>query len=140
MTSQHVKNKKVRHETKSSGVTVVLYTLWRLLWFITAHTHTENVIYLLYTIKTQMVYWSILGAWKKKHKSADAICVCPFNRSRSTTNKNAHRSHVIVKIEIFRENFDWQVPLSNLRRLRQGLHEKFNILQSNLLFKWRWKL
>ena len=27
MTSQHVKNKKVRHETKSSGVTVVLNTL-----------------------------------------------------------------------------------------------------------------
>ena len=27
MTSQRVKNKKVRHETKSSGMTVVLYTL-----------------------------------------------------------------------------------------------------------------
>ena len=30
-TSQHVQNKNVRHETKSTGVTVVLYTLWRLL-------------------------------------------------------------------------------------------------------------
>ena len=39
MTPQRVKNKKVRHETKSSGVTVVLYTLWRLLWSITVHTH-----------------------------------------------------------------------------------------------------
>ena len=39
MTSQRVKNKKVQHETKSSGVTVVLYTLWRLLWSIAVHTH-----------------------------------------------------------------------------------------------------
>ena len=34
MTSQRVKNKKVQHETKSSGVTVVLYTLWRLLCYL----------------------------------------------------------------------------------------------------------
>ena len=35
MTSQHEKNKKVlRHETKSSGMTVVLYTLLRHLWSI----------------------------------------------------------------------------------------------------------
>ena len=27
------------HKTKSTGVTVVLYTLWRLLWSITVHTH-----------------------------------------------------------------------------------------------------
>ena len=48
------------------------------------YTHTENVIYLFYTIKIQMVYyWMIFGALKKKKKSADviwrgfdAICVC----------------------------------------------------------------
>ena len=39
MTSQPAKNKNVRHETKSSGVTVVLYTLWRVLRSITVHTH-----------------------------------------------------------------------------------------------------
>ena len=52
------------------------------------YTHTrENVIYSFYTIKIQMVYWRILGAWKKKNKSADVIwrgfdaicvCVCPL--------------------------------------------------------------
>ena len=78
----------LRHETKSSGVTVVLYTLWRLLWSITVHTR-KNVIYLFYTIKIQMVYWRIFGAWKKKNKSADviwrgfdAICVCVLQKSR----------------------------------------------------------
>ena len=87
MPSQCVKNKKVRHETKSSDVTVVLYTLWRLLWSITVHTHTwKNVIYLFYKIKIHMVYWRIFGAWR------DLMCVCVW--SRSTTN--AHRSHVIV--------------------------------------------
>ena len=70
---QRVKNKKVRRETKSRGVTVVLYTLWRLLWSITVHTHGKNVIYLFYTIQIQMVYWRIWGAWKKKNKSADVI-------------------------------------------------------------------
>ena len=38
MTSQRVKEKKGRHEMKSSGVTVVLYTLRRLLLSITVHT------------------------------------------------------------------------------------------------------
>ena len=66
----------------------------------------ENVIYLFYTLKIKMVYSFnnlIFGAWKKKITSADVICrgltpsVCvSFNRSRSTTNENAHRSHVIV--------------------------------------------
>ena len=41
MTSQRVKNKKVRHETKLSGVNVILYTLWRLLRSITVHTHRK---------------------------------------------------------------------------------------------------
>ena len=50
------------------------------------YTHTwKNVIYLFYTIKIQMFYWRIFGAWEKKNKSADviwrgfdAICVCPL--------------------------------------------------------------
>ena len=71
---------------KSSGVTVVLYTLWRLWWSIRIHTHTrKNVIYLFYTTKIQMVYGRIFGVWKKINKSSDmiwcrfdAICVCPL--------------------------------------------------------------
>ena len=45
------------------------------------YTHTrKKVIYLFYTVKIQMVYWRILGAWKKKNKSADvdltpSVCV-----------------------------------------------------------------
>ena len=39
----------MKQDTKSTGVTVVLYTLWRLLWSITVHTHAqENVIHLFY--------------------------------------------------------------------------------------------
>ena len=33
------KEQKVWDETKSSGVTVVLYMLWRLRWSIAVHTH-----------------------------------------------------------------------------------------------------
>ena len=52
MTSQDVKNKNVRHETKSSGVTVVLYTLWRLLWSITVHTN----VFILYNCNLFVLY------------------------------------------------------------------------------------
>ena len=38
------------------------------------------------------VYIDKHGAWTKKN---DVICVS-FNRSQSTTNEYAHRSHVIV--------------------------------------------
>ena len=73
------KLKKIRHETKSSGVIVVLYTLWRFLHGIYYSTHMENVIYLFYTIKIQFVYWRIFGAWKKNQqvcsRGFDAICV-----------------------------------------------------------------
>ena len=62
----------------------------------------KNVIYLFYTISKGLL--KNFGAWKKENKSADviwrgfeAICVCVcFHRSRSTTNENAQRSHVIV--------------------------------------------
>ena len=80
-TSQRVKNKKVRHETKSSGVTVVLYTLWHLLWSITVHTHTnlfalynKNLNDLLKNLggmkKEKQVCWRDL-AWIWRH-----LCAC----------------------------------------------------------------
>ena len=64
------KEQKVQHEMKLSGVTVVLYTLWRLLWSITVHTR-KNVIYLFHAIKIQMVYWRVLGHEKRKNN----LCV-----------------------------------------------------------------
>ena len=73
LTSLRVKNKKVRHETKSSGVIVVLYTLWRgLLWSITVHTHGN--LFVLYNKR------KTIEKWKKKNKSADvhltpSVCV-----------------------------------------------------------------
>ena len=79
-----VKNKK--YDTKSSGVTVVIYTLWRFLWSITVHTHTENVIYLIYTIKIQMVYWRIFWGMKKEKqvccRGFDVICVCVIDHGQ----------------------------------------------------------
>ena len=98
MTSQRVMDKKVRRETKSSGVNVVIYTLWFSVIYYSTHKR-ENVIYMLYPIKIHMVYRR-MGAWKKKNKSAD-VDLTPsvrvsFNRSQSTTNENAHRSHAIV--------------------------------------------
>ena len=99
---------------QSSGVTVVLYTLWRLLWSITVtHAHTEKCnLLLFYTIKIQMDNWRIFGAWKNKKKQVtsaeviwrgfDAVCrFVSFKRSWSTTNENAHRSRVIVYKDCF---------------------------------------
>ena len=86
MTSQRVKNNEGRHE---SGVTVVLYKLWRLLWSITYTHKRENVIYLFYTIKMQIVYWRIFGGIKKEKQVrwCDLTWIWPhlcvsFNRSR----------------------------------------------------------
>ena len=58
-TLERVKNKKVRHKTKSSGATVILYTLWRLLWSITVHTHarTERCnLFVLQKNKSEQVF------------------------------------------------------------------------------------
>ena len=60
------------------------------------YTHTEKCyLFILYNKNSKR-------AWKKKNKSSDliwrgfdTICVCAFNRSQSTTNKNAHRSHTV---------------------------------------------
>ena len=65
MTSQRVMDKKVRRETKSSGVNVVIYTLWFSVIYYSTHKR-ENVIYMLYPIKIQMVYWRILEDMKKE--------------------------------------------------------------------------
>ena len=67
------------------------------------YTHTENVIYLYYTIKKFKVYWRIFGHEKRKTSPlawygmdlTSSVCVS-FNRSWLTTNENTHRSHVIV--------------------------------------------
>ena len=55
------------------------------------------VLLLLYTLKNQMVYSTILGAWKKKNSLTwsdvgltPSVRACvSFNRSRSTTDENA---------------------------------------------------
>ena len=60
------KEQKVRDETKSSGVTVVLYTLWRLLWSITVHTHArKNNLFVLYN-KNSNGLSKVLGGMKKE--------------------------------------------------------------------------
>ena len=67
----------------SSGVTVVLSTLWRLQWSITVHTYTEKCnLYVLYN-KNSNGLLKNFRACKKENKAADviwrgfeAICVC----------------------------------------------------------------
>ena len=54
--SQRVKNKKVQHETKLSGVTVV-FTRCDVFCDLLQYTHTrKNVDYLFYTIKIKLFY------------------------------------------------------------------------------------
>ena len=65
MTSQGVKNKKVRHETKSSDVTVVLHTLWRFLWSITVHTG-ECYLFVLYNKNSNGLLKDLWGMKKEK--------------------------------------------------------------------------
>ena len=65
------------------------------------YTHTEKCgLYVLYNKNSNGLLKDLWGYEKRKNKSADvdltpSVCVS-FNRSRSTTNENAHRSHVIV--------------------------------------------
>ena len=82
MTSQRVK------KTKSSCVTIVLYTLWRLLWSITVatHTHTEKCNLFVLYIKNANVLSKNFGGHEKTKTSlltwSDVIwrhlCVCPL--------------------------------------------------------------
>ena len=83
MTSQRVKNKKLRDQTKSSGVAVVLYTLWRLLRSITEHTHTEKCyLFVLHNENSNGLLKDFWGIKKEKQVRwrdltwIDAICVC----------------------------------------------------------------
>ena len=86
MTSQRVKNKKVRHETKSRGVSVVLYTLWRLLWSITVDMHTEKCnLFVLYNKNSNGLLKDFWGMRKEKQASWCGLtwiwrhlCVCPL--------------------------------------------------------------
>ena len=80
MTSQRMTSQYNSRRSRVALVTVVLYTLWRLLFFksdYSTHTHArENVIYLFYIIKIQMDYWRscrVFGACGKKTKTANVI-------------------------------------------------------------------
>ena len=84
MTSQRVENKKVQHKTKSSGVTVVLYTLWRLLWSITVRTHMEKFNLLVLYNKNSNDLLKYFGGIEKD-KFADVIW-------RGFDANSAHRS------------------------------------------------
>ena len=111
-------------------MTVVLYSLHAVTSSVIYYsTHPrKNLIYLFYTkkklfyIKIQMVYWRIFGAWKKKNQSADVIwrgfdviCVCPFNRSRSTTNENAHcRVTLLYKIQYHSIHQHYPIYFANI--------------------------
>ena len=114
MTSQRVKNKKIRHETKLGDMTVVQYTLWRLLWSFKVHTHAQkNVVYLFDTIK--MVHWRVYGVYQKRKTSpltwsdVDLTSSVSSSWSRWTTNENAHISHAIVQ---------YMLTIGHLRGLR----------------------
>ena len=72
MTSQRVKNKK--YDTR-----LLFFTRCDIFGDLLHGTHArKNVIYLFYTLKIQMVCWTIYGAWKKKNNSADVIW-CGFD-------------------------------------------------------------
>ena len=79
---RHSVDKRVRHETKSSGVTV-LYTLWRLLWSITVHAHTEKYsLFVLYN-KNSSGLLKDFGEHEKRKTSLLTwiwrhLCVCPL--------------------------------------------------------------
>ena len=103
MTSHRVKEQKstTRDEVEWRDC-CSLHAVTSSVIYYSAHTR-KNVIYLFYTIKIQRFIEGFLGAWKKKKQVCwrdltwiwRHLCVT-FNTSRSTTNENVHRSHVIV--------------------------------------------
>ena len=103
MTSQRVKNKK--YDTRRSWVAWLLFfTRCDVFGDLLQYTHTENGYLFVLYIKNSYGFKDF-GAWKKKNKSADVIwrgfdvicmCVCPLIDDGTTTNENAHSSHVIV--------------------------------------------
>ena len=63
---------------KSSGVTVILYMLWRLLWSITVHTHGKSYLFVLYNKNSSGLLKDFGGMKKEKQvlwRGIDAICV-----------------------------------------------------------------
>ena len=134
MTSQRVKEQKVRHDTKSSSVTVVLYTLWRLLWSITVKNKKynmrwsrvvlllfftrsdvfcdllqctrKNVTYLFRTIKIQRHYWRVLGHERRK---TNLLTWSDVDLTPSVCV--SYRSRVIAKCPI---NYNWIHALNHL--------------------------
>ena len=68
MTSQRVKNKKVRHETKSSGITVVLYiTRCDVFCDLLQYTHTEKCsLFVLYNKNSNGLLKDFWGMKKEK--------------------------------------------------------------------------
>ena len=100
MTSQRAKNKKVRDETKLSGMTtVVLYTLWSLLWSIRCSTHTrKNVIFFL-DLKNSNGLLKDLGGMKKE-KQVSFVCPLidhgqqPMTMHTEVTLLYEHISHI----------------------------------------------
>ena len=84
MTSQRVKNKKVRHETKSSGVAVV-FTRCDVFRDLLQYTHTEKCYlhaFVLYNKSSNGLLKDFWGMKKEKQvcwRGFDANCVCPLS-------------------------------------------------------------
>ena len=148
MTSHRVKNKKVRHETKSSGVTVVFYTLRRLLWSITVYTR-ENV-YLFYTLKIHIVWLKDFGGMKKEKQTRwrdlswiwRHLCVCPkkimVNNQWKCTQKSRycitlyrHMVAVIKKIYILTS-----VRVSAIRTSRNCFNDAHETMAPSQAWQW----
>ena len=77
MTSQPVKNQKVRHRPKSSEW-LLFVTSCDIFCDLLQYTHTENVNYLFYTIKIQMVYLRILGMKNKGLLTWSDVNLTPY--------------------------------------------------------------
>ena len=91
----------------------------RLLWSITVHTlpHTrENVIYLFYTIKIEMIYWSILRAWKKTWADVDLTpSVCHHGQQPTKMHTEVTLLYCIIraiKCSILYPIFFWLPSIS----------------------------
>ena len=76
------------YETKSSGVTVVLYTLWRLLWSIAVHTGKCN-LFVLYNKNSNGLLKDFGGMKKEKQ-------VCWRELTKIDHGQQPMRMHTIV--------------------------------------------
>ena len=78
MTSQRVKKSRRTREEVEWRDCCSLHAVTSSVIYYSTHTR-KNVIYFFYTIKIQMVYWRIFGAWKKTKTSLQTwiIWKCP---------------------------------------------------------------